>query len=91
MSTLASMIIRDTFTNRPAAGIAGRLFFADDTGVQYRDNGSSWDVWGSYYGSGATGLRPTVTIVGASWFDTTLGYMIWWSGAVWVNGAGATV
>lgn len=43
MSTLASVIEYDLFSNRPAAGIAGRLFFASDTKNQYRDNGSTWD------------------------------------------------
>lgn len=43
MSTLASVIIRDTYANRPAAGVAGRIFFASDTLNQYRDNGSTWD------------------------------------------------
>ena len=41
--------------------------------------------------SGATGSRPVVTTVGYMFFDTTLGLPIWWKGAVWVNGAGATV
>lgn len=44
MSTLADVIVRDLFANRPAAGIPGRLFFASDTSAEYRDNGSSWDT-----------------------------------------------
>src|SRR5947209_7034537 len=43
MSTLASVIIRDVFANRPTATSAGRLFFSLDTGKTYRDNGTSWD------------------------------------------------
>jgi len=43
MSTLASVIIRDVTSARPAAGIAGRLFFATDTSKTWRDNGTSWD------------------------------------------------
>jgi len=41
---LESVILHDLIANQPAAGIVGRLFFASDTGVAYRDNGSSWDV-----------------------------------------------
>lgn len=42
MSTLASVTIYDLFTNRPSAGIPGRLFFASDTGAGYYDDGSTW-------------------------------------------------
>lgn len=48
MSTLASVILYDLVANRPAAGIAGRLFFASDTGAQYRDNGTTWDTLGGF-------------------------------------------
>jgi hypothetical protein len=44
LSTLASVIVRDLIANQPAAGIPGRLFFASDTGVKYRDNGATWDL-----------------------------------------------
>jgi hypothetical protein len=47
MSTLASVIIRDVIANRPAAGIEGRLFFASDTGIDYYDDGSAWQVVGA--------------------------------------------
>lgn len=43
MSTLASVILRDVAANRPAAGIAGRLFVATDTWEISRDNGATWD------------------------------------------------
>ena len=43
---LTSVIIRDLIANRPTAGIVGRQFFASDTGINYRDNGSSWDTTG---------------------------------------------
>lgn len=39
----ASLLQRDTFANRPAAGQAGRVFVATDTGEVYRDNGTTWD------------------------------------------------
>ena len=45
MSTLGNLILIDLMENRPAPGIPGRLFFASDDQVAYRDNGASWDVW----------------------------------------------
>ncbi|MHA2265802.1 MAG: hypothetical protein ACXAEN_25710 [Candidatus Thorarchaeota archaeon] len=35
-------ILQDTFANIPAAGTAGRVFIATDTGLLYVDNGSLW-------------------------------------------------
>jgi len=35
-------VIIDTSANRPAAGVAGRLFFETDTHTIYYDNGSEW-------------------------------------------------
>lgn len=44
MAVLSSVIGRGTLAGRPAAGNAGRLYFATDSpGTMYRDNGSSWD------------------------------------------------
>jgi hypothetical protein len=40
---LPNVIMRGTFAARPAANSAGSLYFASDTGKQYRDNGISWD------------------------------------------------
>ena len=36
------VIMQDLFSGRPAAGSNGRLFFASDTKVVYRDTGSTW-------------------------------------------------
>lgn len=44
MSTLASVILYGVAASRPSAGIAGRLFFASDTGAASRDNGVTWDT-----------------------------------------------
>ena len=44
MSTLQSVIAKDIFANRPAAGIPGRLFFASDINAMFRDNGTTWDT-----------------------------------------------
>ena len=44
---LVGRVIVDTFTNRPAAGVSGRLFHATDTDATYVDDGSTWvDVSG---------------------------------------------
>jgi len=54
LSTLNQAIGHDITANRPAAGIAGRLFFASDTGKIWRDNGTTWDDVTPTGGGGAT-------------------------------------
>lgn len=44
MATLVSVLVRDVIANRPAASIAGRRFLATDTGVEYHDDGSTWQA-----------------------------------------------
>lgn len=39
-------------------------------------------------GSGATTGRPSTQVVGAVYFDTTLGRPIWWDGSAWVYADG---
>jgi hypothetical protein len=40
--------------------------------------------------SGPTADRPTTFLwVGRQFFDSTLGYAIWWDGAQWVDATGA--
>jgi hypothetical protein len=56
----APKISEDTIANRPTAGTAGALFFATDTKVMYRDNGSSWDALA--VGGGAAGAVTTLTV-----------------------------
>lgn len=44
------------------------------------------------YQSGTTSERPTDNLwVGRPYFDTTLGYPIWYRGSVWVNSSGTPV
>lgn len=43
MTTLSAVIDLGTYSAIPAAGIAGRLYFATDTRHSYRDNGATWD------------------------------------------------
>lgn len=35
--------------------------------------------------NGATASRPTSSILGQFYFDTTLGFPVWWSGTTWVK------
>jgi hypothetical protein len=42
--------------------------------------------------NGTTANRPTQNLqVGQFYFDTTLGYPIWYNGTVWKNASGTTV
>lgn len=42
--------------------------------------------------AGPTAQRPAVNVrVGNTWFDTTLGKPIWWTGSAWVDATGASV
>lgn len=44
MPFLYTKLIEDVIANRPAAGDKGRRFTSTDTGVEYYDNGTSWDA-----------------------------------------------
>jgi hypothetical protein len=46
------MFNSDIFANRPAAGIAGRIFISTDTLAIYRDTGTTWDTIGGGGGGG---------------------------------------
>lgn len=35
--------------------------------------------------NGATSSRPTSSVLGQFYFDTTLGYPVWWNGSTWVK------
>jgi len=42
--------------------------------------------------NGATDARPNQGLqIGQVFFDTTLGYPIWWNGTKWVNASGTVV
>jgi hypothetical protein len=51
--------------------------------------GSNWYV--PFILSGTTANRPIWQTPGMSYFDTTLGKPIWWSGSAWVDAAGNIV
>jgi len=44
-----------------------------------------------YVPAASTGSRPTAGLVGAHYFDTTLGKPIWWNGSSWRDATGAAV
>jgi len=61
VAVLSSVIGRGTLAARPAAGAAGRLYFATDgSGTMYRDNGSSWDS----VETSASGMTNPMTTAG---------------------------
>lgn len=94
MSVLGNMVIYDLLANLPAPGVPGRLFCVssgNQRGVTYRDNGASWDIWGSYLGAGITASRPVVDSAGPMYFDTTLTLPIWWTGVNWIKADGTVV
>lgn len=46
------------------------------------------ELWAYLPKSGVTAARPTNVALGFEFFDTTLGYPVWWDGANWVDAAG---
>lgn len=57
LETLAAVDLQGTRAARPAAGIRGRYYFATDSGLLYRDNGTGWDNAGAAIG----GVAPTAS------------------------------
>jgi hypothetical protein len=51
MANFEDLILRDTRSNQPAAGVPGRLYYVTDENVTERDNGSAWED----YTDGSTG------------------------------------
>jgi hypothetical protein len=50
----------------------------------------AWAIIFAAQQSGVTGDRPTSNLwTGRPYFDTTLGYAIWWDGTEWVDATGA--
>lgn len=52
---------QDTFALRPAAGYAGRIFIATDTGNLYRDNGTTWTQIATGGGGGSVSVGVGLT------------------------------
>jgi len=62
----------DVFSNRPAAGFAGRVFISTDTGAIYEDTGTAWTLIADA-GAGTTGTLQQVTTNGNT---TSLGLVV---------------
>jgi len=80
------MFNSDTFANRPAFGIVGRIFISTDTKEFFRDTGTSWELIGgpgsgTITGSGAATQiafwNSVSTITGSNnlWYDSTNSYL----------------
>lgn len=39
--------------------------------------------------NGTTGTRPTSSVLGQRYFDTTIGRPVYWNGSTWTDGAGS--
>jgi len=71
------MFNSDTFANRPAFGIVGRIFISTDTKEFFRDTGTSWELIGgpgsgTITGSGTVGTLPIWTTTSALGDSTLL-------------------
>lgn len=62
----SAIVLNGADASKPSAAVAGRLYFANDTGICYRDNGSSWVAVSPLQ---SAGLAPTAD--GAEGYDTT--------------------
>jgi hypothetical protein len=80
------MFNSDTFANRPAFGIVGRIFISTDTKEFYRDTGTSWELIGGPGSGTITGSGAATQVAfwnGASsisgsnnlWWDSTNNYL----------------
>ena len=67
----------------------GWEIYVADTNSRWRHDGTNWKFLN---GSGTTGNRPAVgdSVLGAQYFDTTLGYPIWNDNTNWIDATGTT-
>jgi len=63
------MFNSDTFANRPAFGIVGRIFISTDTKEFYRDTGTSWELLGGPGSGTITGSGAATQV--AFWNGTS--------------------
>lgn len=84
-TTLDQVIGIANLAARPTAGSAGRLFFASDIGVTYRDNGGSWDLWtGAVNLIGTHAARPAAGTYSPTLYYESDTLTLWlWNGAAW--------
>lgn len=85
-STMVGFII-DVFANRPAAGKAGRRFYATDTTTEYLDTGSAWAVIGSSNRMGILADIPAANSVsvGTKYFATDQIVEYISNGSAWIR------
>lgn len=68
--TLAQVILRDTASNRPAAGTAGRLFFDTTNSKMQRDSGDAWeDCEGEGGAGGLVPITPPPALSTLTWVN----------------------
>ena len=66
------MFFSDTFANRPAAGIVGRIFISTDTNEIYRDTGTGWNLisgtstFTGSIGTGQVAFGTATNVIGGS-------------------------
>jgi hypothetical protein len=58
---LSAVVGSGLAASRPAAGTAGRLYYATDTNAISRDNGVGWDAWELDWGQITTGVPSSFT------------------------------
>ena len=72
MTTLQAVIGRGTHASRPAAGVAGSLYYETDTSTLFRDSGTAWE---NVEAAGSTYTSPLTTkgdLFGRSTVDARL-------------------
>jgi len=75
------MFFSDTFANRPAAGIVGRIFISTDTNEIYRDTGTGWNLIGGPGSGTITGSIAANQVA----FGTSSGVIGGSSNFLWSN------
>jgi len=92
-TTVTNSLNIKEFTTTPVSIADGGKFYVKDDGNAYflNQNNIEYKINGSNILSGGTSSRPSTTEVGLNYFDTDLGYPIWFDGTNWVNATGAIV
>lgn len=62
LDAAAALYGQGLFNARPAAGVAGRFYFAEDTDLVYYDDGATWVTVGTPPPAGATFTEDRITL-----------------------------
>jgi hypothetical protein len=81
MPALSTVIGRGTLAARPAAANAGRIYYATDTDILYRDSGSAWQA----ISLGGGTANPGSPATNDRFFRTDLGLEIMYDGTRWLT------